>query len=309
MKHLLVLLLLLLPWMAHSAPRTAPHIITTIAPVYALISAVTEGVTEPELLLPTTASPHNYTLTPADARKLAHAEIIFRIGHDADTFINTALASSHIPVIELMGFEGIKKLPLRKEAIWAEAARNDTDLSGGIDPHIWLDTTNATIITRKAAELLAQKDPAHARLYAQNAAKIAQQLSALDREISDKLAPYSQVPYLVTHDAYQYFEKRYHLSAIGAIPLTPNQAPDTRTITQFQDTITRYNPVCLFSTPQIPAEFIALLTQNTSIGTGIIEAEWGYTSTMTGKALYFSLMRGMMHHLIECFDKNRSLPS
>ena len=49
-------------------------------PGSALVAGVLQGVGEPRLLLPGTASPHAYAMRPSDARALEKAELVFWIG-------------------------------------------------------------------------------------------------------------------------------------------------------------------------------------------------------------------------------------
>jgi zinc transport system substrate-binding protein len=278
MKHFLLLICLLLFPLAGSA---APRIVVTLQPVHTLISEVTKGITVPELPV---------------AKKLHQADIIFMVSRDFEK----PPTISNATIIELITLEGIKTLPLRTDAIWVDSEKPQATFQP--DPHIWLDPDNAIIIVNKAAEILAQKDPAHSKLYTQNAQRMTAQLTQMDKEIGDKLAPYSDVAYLVTQDAYQYFEKHYHLKSIGAVNLKPDQTPDASTMKTLQDTITRHNAVCLFGEADFPAQLLNFISTTTHIGTGILNSEGEKNS-------YFSLMRGLSHNLLECFDKNRSLPS
>lgn len=297
--------------------NAAPTVLTTMKPIHALISSVTEGVTEPDLLLPKHASPHTYTLRPSDMKKLQHADVIFMVSRNLETFLIKPLESSpKATVIELIASDDIKTLPIRTARIWADSDVKEGHEkehghlhTGKFDTHIWLDPANAMTIVASAAEILTKKDPAHAVTYRTNAARMVKELEQLDKELISKLAAYSDVPFLVSHDAYQYFEKHYHLNAIGAVTLTPDQAPGAKTINALQETISRHNVVCLFSEPQFPGTFITSIAEATGVGTGILDPEWGALADESGKKAYFSLMRGLSQHLIECFDKKRSLMS
>jgi len=66
--------------------------------------------------------------------------------------------------------------------------------------------------------VLGRADPENKGRYASNADKLAARIDALDRELRDVLAPVRDVPFVVFHDAYQYFERSYALRAVGPSP-------------------------------------------------------------------------------------------
>jgi zinc transport system substrate-binding protein len=294
-------LIVLLPCVSHAAPR----ILVTIKPLHALVSAVTEGVTKPELLVTKNASPHSYSLRPNDAVKLQQAEVIFLVSREFEVFLAKSLATSSAKLVELIKSEGVHTLPVRQEHVWEAEHEHDHEHGhghGGVDTHIWLDPQNAVAMVSSVAAILSQHDPVHKAAYLRNAARMEQEIERLDRELAIQLAPYGKAPFLVSHDAYQYFEKHYHLNGVGAVTLTPDQAPGARTIKSLQEVAGRRHVVCLFSEPQFPESFIKIIANQTGIRTGILDAEWGAVAGETGKAPYFSLMRGLAAAMSKCFD-------
>ena len=83
------------------------------------------------------------------------------------------------------------------------------------DPHVWLDPENAKAMAAAVAAELAKADPANAATYTANAEAFARSLDALSAAIAAELAPVKDKPYVVFHDAYQYFEKRFGLAGGG----------------------------------------------------------------------------------------------
>ena len=86
-KGLLAVLLVmsLLPSAARPAePRL--RVVASIPPVHSLVSAVTEGVVTPVLILPGNTSPHFHQLRPSQARALQDAEVVFWLGAGMESF-------------------------------------------------------------------------------------------------------------------------------------------------------------------------------------------------------------------------------
>ncbi len=291
------LLLLLFPLFFAFPALAAPQIIVTIPPVYALISGVTEGITEPTLLISNHASPYTYSLPPVDAKKLREADVVFLVSRRFERFLERPLKANHkarATVIELAKAEGMALLPLR--------GKSDSSL----DPYLWLNPQNAMVIIRTAQETLSRIDPANAARYTANAEQLLDSLKQLDNELTNRLAPYSDVSYLVTSDYYQYFEKHYHLNGLGEAPINIQQEPDSTALTMLQHSLTRNNVVCLFAAPGDTSEILARISELTHVGTGTLDA---FGENAPDASAYFTLMQRLSQSITTCFDQKRSLMS
>ena len=96
-----------------------------------------------------------------------------------------------------------------------------------------------------AAEL-SKADPANATAYEANAAAFAASLDAVSADIATELAPVKGKPFIVFHDAYQYFEKRFGLDAAGSISDVSAQAPSAERLKRGarQDQAAAKAPAC-----------------------------------------------------------------
>ncbi|MEO1000471.1 MAG: zinc ABC transporter substrate-binding protein, partial [Pseudomonadota bacterium] len=88
---------------------------------------------------------------------------------------------------------------------------------GAFDPHAWLDPAIARLWLGEIADTLAAADPDGAATYRANADAAIAALTAQEAAIAERLAPITGKPFIVFHDAYQYFELRFGLEASGAI--------------------------------------------------------------------------------------------
>ena len=89
------------------------RVITTIKPIYGLVSAIMEGFGEPTLLIKGSDSPHGYQLKPSDAQLIQDASVIFWIGPEFETTLNSSLSelSKKAVIVELSELDGITLLP------------------------------------------------------------------------------------------------------------------------------------------------------------------------------------------------------
>jgi len=313
MLRLPILLLALLPLTTAAAPR----VVVTLPPLHSLVTAVTGEIGEPHLLLRGAASPHTFSLAPSDARALARADLVIGADPGLERFLERPLQSlaADADVIWFTRAAGVQPLATRSGGNWAE--REDTGESGhgheheggdehahehdGIDPHAWLDPRNAIAFTRALAGHLAAMDPAHAQRYRENARARIERLQALDRTLERQVAPVRDLPYLVFHDAYQYFEHRYRLRPIGAVAVDPGRPPGARRLAELHDRVEQTGARCLFAEPQFEPKVVRVIHQATGVRTATLDPLGA--ALEPGPGLYEQLMRKLADNLVECLGE------
>jgi zinc transport system substrate-binding protein len=295
-KKTLLFLLVFAVLSVHS--YAAPNVLATIKPVHSLVSAVMAGVGTPQLLIGGANSVHSYAMKPSDADKIARAELIFEIGPDLETYLQAPLKNlSHGKTVVLEYAPGVIRLPARHGGLWEEDADRDHG-HGPADPHLWLDPHNATAMTRAIAAALAAADPANAKRYRDNAARVVADIDRLDGELAATLAPVRGRPYLVFHDAYQYFERRYALHPAGAVTVAPDRSVGPGRLVALRRIIDARQARCLFREPQFPPRLIDTLKGQTAIRIGVLDP-LGADRT-PGPALYGDVLRALAQSLAQC---------
>ncbi|AVW92825.1 zinc ABC transporter substrate-binding protein [Celeribacter baekdonensis] len=139
------------------------------------------------------------------------------------------------------------------------------------DPHSWLDPMNGRIWLGEIATQLAALDPDNAETYRANAITAQTQMDAMIQTISTEMAPLQDMNFIVFHDAYQYFENRFGLSAAGAISLSDASAPSPARIREIQDVIKAQNVTCVFSEPQFSSALVKTVLDGTSAKSAVID--------------------------------------
>ena len=172
---------------------------------------------------------------------------------------------------------------------------------GEADPHVWLDPVNAKAMVHEIEEALAETDPAHAATYEANAEALMAKLDGLVDEIDAELEPVKGRGYVVFHDAYQYFENRFGVSAVGSITVSPEVLPGAERVSELQEKVRDLGATCVFSEPQFKPKLVATVTENTNAGTGVLDPLGA--SIEDGPELYFTLIRTMAKSLKDCLAK------
>lgn len=305
-KSLLVAVptLLLMTNLAHAKP----NVVVSIKPVHSLVSAVMKGVGTPGLIVTGTGSPHNHALKPSQASMIEKAELIFWIGPEIEAFLKKPIATigQRAQSVELIDTANLVKLAQRKGGAFEEHAEehgHDDDHDHDheeFDLHFWLDPENAKAMTRQIATILIAADPANARVYTANSATTLNRLDTLIDEVSAVLAPVQDKGFIVFHDAYQYFEKRFGVTAAGSITINPETTPGAERVREIKTRIVETNVRCVFAEPQFDARLLAVVTEGTGTRSGVIDPLGA--NLKNGAELYFKLIRKMAQSVRSCLS-------
>ena len=126
-------------------------------------------------------------------------------------------------------------------------------------------------------------------------------LDNLVAEVDAELEPVKGRGYIVFHDAYQYFEKRFKVSAVGSITVSPEVLPGAERVRELQAKVRDIDATCVFSEPQFEPKLVTTITENTNAGTGVLDPLGA--SIDDGPELYFTLIRNVAKSLKDCLIK------
>ena len=292
---------------AMTLPAAAqPKVVVTIKPVHALVAQVMAGAGIPAIVVDGLASPHTYALKPSDARLLNEADIVFRVSEAVEPFTARVVRSlpKKVEVVTLEATPGIVQLSRRSGTTFetdkhAGHAHGHGAKSAEVrDGHVWLDPGNAKLMLDRIAAVLAAKDAVRADLYKANATKAKLGIDALDAEIARDLQAVAGKPFIVFHDATQYFEKRYGLNAIGSITVSPDVPPSGKRLADLRKKVGTLNAACVFSEPNFEAKVVQSVIEGSAARTGVLDPEGARLPP--GPELYGALMRGLAKSTREC---------
>lgn len=321
-KHLAALAAALL---ATASPAAAELKVTaTIKPVHALVAQVMEGVGTPSLLVRGAASPHTYALKPSDARALHHANVFFRVSETVEPFTRKIVAAlpDTVRTVTLSQAPGIELLDIRRgETFETHDHAHDDDHNGhdhghdhanhdhadhehtdaSRDGHVWLDPENARKMVAEIARVLSEASPADAERFKANAERADAALVALEKDIARDLAPVKDKPFVVFHDAFQYFEHRFGLAAVGSITVSPETQPSAKRLTEIRRKLATLSASCVFSEPQFQAKLVTAVIEGTSARAGTLDPEGALVEP--GPGAYDSLLRNLATGLKSCLSQ------
>ncbi|WP_019566257.1 zinc ABC transporter substrate-binding protein ZnuA [Agrobacterium sp. 10MFCol1.1] len=312
---------------AASGATAAPNVVVSIKPVHSLVAAIMRGVGEPQLIVDGAASPHTYNLRPSNARTLEKADLVFWVGPGLEAFLQKPLEAltSKATVVELEDAKGLAKLPFREggpfeahddgeEAHGEHAGHADSEDAhahdhahddgdhehGAYDTHLWLDPANAKAMAQTIETALIAADAGNAETYQANTKKLIDDLDALDSEIAETVKPVKDKPFIVFHDAYQYFEHRYGVKTAGSITVSPETLPGADRVREMQEKVRQLGATCVFAEPQFEPKLISVITEGTAAKSATLDPE--AATLEPGPDLYFKMMRGIAGSLKDCLS-------
>ncbi len=289
----------------HATPPP-PRVVASLPPLHGLVAGVTEGIAEPDLLLTAGSSPHAHHMRPSQARQIAAADLIVWIGPGMESFLTAAVDArgADAVVIEAAALPGMYLRGTRDGSQWETHSHDHghgtvhDHHAHEVDYHLWLDIDNARRIVEATADALAALDPDRSEAYRANAERMEARLTALDAALRERLAPVRDIPYVVFHDAYHYFEARYGLSPAGSVTIHPEQAPGARHLRDLRRRIQNLEAVCVFSEPQFEPAIVASLIRGTEVRRGELDP-LGF-GIEPGPDAYFEWMERLAENFRAC---------
>ncbi len=221
-----LLILLSLVSASFAAADTPLRVLTSIKPLQLIAQAVGGDAIRADALLDPKFSPHDYQLRPSDRARLDSAEIVFWVGPQLEVFLP----------------QPIKTLPKQTVVI----ALGDADP----DPHIWMDPIAVIQIAQRMAEAFGAARPAQREQFEANRERLATALTRLDAEYRAQLAK-AAAPrgFMVSHDAYSRFERRYGLAHRAALTNAADMPPSAKTLLAIERELSDGRIACIWRQP------------------------------------------------------------
>ena len=305
-------------------------VVTTIQPINSLVSAVIGNTGKTISLIPAEVSPHEYKLKPSDTKKLQNANIIFFVSDHLESSVTKVFENlpKNIKIINLMEDAGIKHLAIRDNEAWERhdhhnghgdhddhdkhakkhddhdhdkhAKKHDDhdDHEKEDDVHIWLSPDNAVKIIKKINKELSLYFPENAETYDKNANQMIKEINQLKVELKKELSGIKDKPYIVFHDAYQYFETSFGLNAAGSVALEGDIASSPKQISIIKDKIVKLKASCVFQEPQFDSKLVKIVVEGTNAQIGTLDPLG--VNIKSGENFYLQLLKNMAKSLKDC---------
>lgn len=206
---------------------------------------------------------HEFNPTPADAKKLARADVFFVNGLGFEGWMERLESSSGFKGATVVATTGVKARKIDKDddAHHEDADDDDHDEHadarhhdhGDMDPHAWQDLANGEIYVANIRDGLIAADPDGKAVYERNAEKYIAAVKKEDAAVKAALAslPQSHRRIITSHDAFGYFGDAYGLEIVAPEGISTASEPSAKDVAKIIRQIRE---------DQIPAVFLENIT-------------------------------------------------
>ena len=276
------------------SPQLSYEVLVSVAPYKFFVEKIAGDTVKVRLMVPAGASSHTFEPTAKQMLEATKADIWFYIGESFEQRAIQAL-QSHAHQMDFVDLrKDLKLITKSSETI------EDSEVhfyhhchAHCADLHVWLSPTLAKIEAKTIAEALERIYPENKEKYQQQLKLFLVELDDLDREIQQILQPLHNRIIMVSHPAYNYFARDYHLKQLsiefeGKDP-TPQQLTSVLTQARAQNIKT------IFIQQQYSSKGAYLIAKN--IGARIVILDpysENYIESMRTIAKSFAAQQGKM---------------
>lgn len=191
-------------------------VLVAVDPIAYLAERVGGQFVDVAVLTPQGKDPESFAPTPKQLADVASTRIFFRVGLPIEDRFGQNV-DSIAPDAETVDLSaGLELMPEPDGHASSEGGEEPGAESGEpLDPHLWTSPANAIAMVASIADAFVAIDPDHTAEYRLNEATLNAELTALQQETADRLAPYEGRAFVVFHPAYGYYAREFHLTQLA----------------------------------------------------------------------------------------------
>ena len=267
-------------------------VITTLFPLYDFAKNIGKDKVEVSLLLPPGVEAHSFEPKPSDIVKISEADIFVYTGKFMEPWA-----------------DGIIKGVPNKNLIVVDASRGTTmipgvfhdadELSGSLDPHIWLDFDNAKIMVGNIMQALNAKDTPNKDFYTMNATQYNNRLTEMDTLFRSTLAPCKGKEIVYGgHYAFGYLARRYGLRYMAAQGVSPDAEPTAKDLARLVEQVKKDNIKYVFYEELTSPKIAETIANETDTKLLLLNAAHNVTKDQLEKGVSFmDILKGDLDNL------------
>lgn len=267
-------------------------IVATLFPQYDFAKEIVKEKGEVSFLLSPGVEAHSFEPTPQAISKIKNADLFIYTGYFMEPWvakIMNTIDSSQTTILDLS----------------ANVELLSDDDHGGIDPHYWLDPSNAQIMVADIVEAIEQIDPLNAGFYRSNGANYQAKLATLDQKFTQTFAQTKNHTLVYGgHFAFGYFAKRYGLDYISPYHgFAPDAEPSPRRIVELIKTMTELGLMSVYYEELIDPKIARTIAEQTGAKMLLLHGAHNISKEELNSGVsYLEIMEGNLERLKEGLD-------
>ncbi|MFK3961482.1 metal ABC transporter substrate-binding protein [Guptibacillus hwajinpoensis] len=212
-------------------------IYTTLYPLEYFAERIGGEDVTAESIIPPGSDAHSFEPTTRTMTELAEADLFIYNGAGMEGFADAAQDTLNNE--DVMVLESAKDIHLdESEEEHEDHADHD---HGNMNPHIWIDPILAIEQAENIKDALIALDPDQKETFETNFNSLQEELLALDQSFQEMADGAGKKEFLISHDAYSYWESRYGLEQLSVSGLSPSQEPTQKQLEEIIETAKSHN--------------------------------------------------------------------
>ena len=256
----------------------AESVVTSFYPIFIFVRNLCDGIEEVQvrnLAAPDFGCLHDYQLTVSDMKALSKADVFCINGAGMEEYLTHVYeALPELLVIDASdGAEEVLLLDGDGEPAEHDHDEEDEELEEhhehshehhhDLNPHIWMDVSNAIIMVRNLSEGLSEAMPNHREQFERNRDQYIARLVALDDELKEKLEVLTKKDIVTFHEAFPYFAYAYGLNVAAVMAVEPGDALNPKEMMDLIRTENALGNPPLFTEPQYDSPIARTVSEET----------------------------------------------
>ena len=232
-------------------------VVATASMIGDMAEVLSGGLLDVTTIVPIGGDPHLYEPTPSDASLINSADLILKNGLTFEGWLNELIENSGTKARSVLVTEGIE--PIASQ-----------DYVNATDPHAWMDLSLGEKYAEDVAEALGVLDPENAEVYNFNLEIYKQQIQELDQYILSQVEtiPVKQRVLITSHDAFQYYGRRYGLKLESVMGTSTDAEVQTSDVSHLRKIIKKTGVPAVFIESTINPKLIQQIAKDSGVKIG-----------------------------------------
>lgn len=244
------------------------QVVTSLFPLYDFARSIAGDTAKVTLLLPPAMEPHTFEPKPDDMIRISRSALFIYTSRYMEPWVEAVIKGIDKKTVRVVEAGGL--------ATYRAAAPDNDDHHGlknvghqkhkVMDPHIWLDFSNAAIMVDAILEGFISADPANTGLYRKNADELKVRLAALDARFREALASCATRKLMhAGHYTFGYLARRYNLQYHALSGISSDAEPSAFKMAALIREIRSSGTSYLFAEELLSPRLAETLAQETSV--------------------------------------------
>lgn len=281
------------------------EVIATLFPQYDFTKALAKDSANVRLLMPPGTEAHSYEPTPKDLVDIQNADVFIYTSIAMEPWVEKMLSQIGPKTLVIDATKGVKHLtaeemgqPAHEEESHEESGHEHE----GVDPHVWLDPANASIMAANVAEGLMKAMPNESDNISKALNTYLAELKQLDQDIENGLSKYKDKQIVFAgHYAFNYFSKRYGISYHSPYEgFSPDAEPAPQKIAQMIDFMKSENQKVVYYEELIDPKIARIIASESGAKLIMLHAAHNVSKDeLNNQITYIEIMRENLSKLEE----------